>query len=225
MVARPLAHRRPGRLEQGFTLVELLLAMVVSMAVVGGATLLAGQMQSSYRAQMEAATAQQEGRYVIQAIERYLRAAGNNPYRVNTTPCPASGTPVQAIRVDPDGDGTNNDIRVQMDANPTNGLIGGASGACSEPNEDVTIFHDPATRTVNVRENNVGGGTTVLPLTDTIVTGLEFVYRNPLRAITATPANIAFIETRVTVASRINDLNLGTPVTYTVSSEIRVRSR
>ncbi|MCC7177234.1 MAG: prepilin-type N-terminal cleavage/methylation domain-containing protein [Acidobacteria bacterium] len=219
-------HPRPrGRSDQGFTLVELLLAMVVSMAVVGGATLLAGQMQSSYRAQLEAATAQQEGRYVIQAIERYLRAAGNNPYRVDTTPCPSSGTPVQAIRLDPDGDGQNDDIRVQMDANPTNGLLGGVSGACNEPNEDVTIFHDPATRTVNLRENNVGGGNTVLPLTDTIVTGLEFVYRNPLRAVTATAANVAFIETRVTVASRIDDLNLGAPVTYTVSSEIRVRSR
>ena len=122
--------RRP---DAGFTLVELLVAMVVSIVVVGGATLLAGQMQSSYRAQLEAATAQQEGRFAIQWIERYLRAAGNNPYRVETTPCPAAGTPVQPIRLDPDGDGQNDDIRLQMDANPTNGLIGGAAGACNEP--------------------------------------------------------------------------------------------
>ena len=223
MVSHPSSSQGPSRSDRGFTLVELLLALVVSIAVIGGATLLAGQMQSSYRAQMESATAQQEGRYALQSIERYLRAAGNNPYRVDTTPCPASGTPVQAIRLDPDGDGTNDDIRVQMDANPTNGLIGGVSGACDEANEDVTIRHDPNSRTVRLIDNNVGGAPQ--PLTDSIVTGLEFVYRNPLRVITTNPANIAFIETRVTVASRIADLNLGTPVTYTVSSEIRVRSR
>jgi prepilin-type N-terminal cleavage/methylation domain-containing protein len=223
MVVNPSLHRHASRTDAGFTLVELLLAMVVSLAVVGGATVLAGQMQSSYRAQLEAATAQQEGRYVIQAIERYLRAAGNNPYRVDTTPCPSAGTPFQAIRLDPDGDGQPDDIRVQMDANPTNGLVGGASGTCDEANEDLTIAHDPTTGTIRLLDNNLGGQPR--PLTDTIVTGLEFVYRNPLRVITANPANVAFIETRVTVASRINDLNLGQPVTYTVSSEIRVRSR
>ena len=79
--------------DQGFSLVELLVAMTVSILVVGGAALLGGQVQASYRSQMEGATAQQEGRYAIQLIERYLRAAGNNPYRVTTTPCPAAGTP------------------------------------------------------------------------------------------------------------------------------------
>ncbi|MDH4065583.1 MAG: prepilin-type N-terminal cleavage/methylation domain-containing protein [Acidobacteriota bacterium] len=209
--------------DSGFTLVELLLALVVSMAVVGGATMLAGRMQGAYRAQLDAATAQQEGRYVIQEVERYIRAAGNNPYRVETTPCPVGGTPVLAIRLDPDGDGANDDIRLQTDAGPTNGLIGGAAGACNEPGEDVTIAHDPTTNVVTVTDNNLGGG--ARPLTDTAVTGLQFIYRNPSHAVTATPANIAFVETRVTVQSRSTDLNLATPLTYTVSSEVRVRSR
>ena len=82
--------------ERGFSLVELLVAMVVSFLVVGGAALLGAQVQSSYRGQLEAAAAQQEGRYALQWIERYLRAAGNNPYRLLTTPCPVAGTPVQA---------------------------------------------------------------------------------------------------------------------------------
>jgi Tfp pilus assembly protein PilW len=214
---------RPGA-EAGFTLVELLMAMLVSLAVVGGATLLAGQMQTSYRAQMEAATAQQEGRYAIQMIERYLRAAGNNPYRLGTSPCPVAGTPVLAIRIDPNGNGANDDIRLQMDANPTNGQVGGASGACSEADEDVTIAYDAANSTITVLDNNTGGGAAVAR-TDSVIAGLQFVDRNPLRAITATAANVAFIETQVTVRSRVNDVNLGTPVTYTVSSEVRVRTR
>lgn len=207
----------------GFSLVELLVAMMVSILVVGGAAMLGTQVQASYRSQMEAATAQQEGRFAIERIERYLRAAGNNPYRVQTTPCPAAGTPVQPIRLDPNGNGQNDDIRVQTDANPTNGLIGGAAGACNETNEDVTIARDAATNSVTVRDNITGGA--AVPVTDGVISGLQFVYRNPQRAITAIAAQVAFIETRVTVRSKIDDRNLGAPVTYVVSSEVRVRSR
>jgi prepilin-type N-terminal cleavage/methylation domain-containing protein len=212
----------PGGAARGFSLVELLIAMVVTLLVVGGATMLAGQMQGAYRSQMESASAQQDARYAIEQVERYLRAAGNNPYRLITTPCPATGTAVQAIRLNPDGDGLADDIRLQMDANPTNGLIGGSLGNCNETNEDVTIFHDAANRVISVTQNN-GGGTR--PLTEGVVTGLQFVYRNPLHVVTTTAATIAFIETRVTVQTRTADLSQGRPMTYTLTSEVRVRSR
>ena len=216
MVTRPAA---------GFSLVELLVAMTVSILVVGGAAVLGGQVQSSYRSQMEAATAQQEGRYAIQWIERYLRASGNNPYRVLTTPCPLAGTPFQAIRMDPNLNGQFDDIRLQMDANPTNGLIGGAAGACNEPNEDVTISYNPANLSILIRDNITGVTET---RTDRAIAGLQFVYRNPQRTVitnTANAAQIAFVETQITVRSKIDDQNLAAPVTYVVSSEVRVRSR
>lgn len=160
---------------------------------------------------------------MIQEIERYLRAAGNNPYRVQTSECPAAGTPVLAIRVDPNGNGANDDVRLQMDTNPANGLIGGAPGNCVDAGEDVTIAFDAANNTVILTDNNVGGASRVL--SDAVVTGLQFVFRNSARAVTATPGAIAFVETRVTVRSRSVDLNLGTPLTYTLASEVRMRSR
>lgn len=218
---RPKLACGPG--DAGFTLVELLLALVVSIGVIGGATVLASRMQGAYRAQFDAATAQQEGRYVVQEIERYLRAAGNNPYRVETSACPVAGTTVMAIRPDPDGDGAHDDVRLQMDASPTNGLVGGGPGNCDEPNEDVTIAHDPATNRVTVTDNNLGGGPRAL--SDAAITGLQFVYRNPNRVVTNSAPNIAFVETRVTVQSRSADVNLRTAAIYTVSSEVRLRSR
>jgi len=224
MVTRPApaaVDLRPGA--AGFTLVELLVAMVVAILVVGGAALLGTQVQSSYRSQMEAAAAQQEGRFALQLVERYLRAAGNNPYRVQTTPCPAAGTPFQAIRFDPDGDGQHDDIRVQMDSNPTNGLVGGQAGDCTEANEDVTIAYDPATSTITVLDNNTGGG--AVARTDAVIAGLQFIYRDAQRAITTTPGAVAFIETRITVRSKLDDPNLGAPATAVVSSEVRVRTR
>jgi Tfp pilus assembly protein PilW len=216
------SNRTTGRertLEAGFSMVELMVAMVVSIMVVGGAALLASQMQSSYRGQLEAAAAQQEGRYALQWIERYLRAAGNNPYRLQTTPCPAAGTVVAPIQPNPNGS-----IRLQMDANPTDGLIGGAAGACNEPNEDVTISYDAANNTITVLDNNTGNQQP-LPRTDTVITGLQFVYRNPNRQITTVAANVAFVETRVQVRTKLDNQNLGTPTIQTVSSEVRVRSR
>lgn len=211
------------RSEAGFTLVELLVALVVGLCVMGSATLLAGQMQMSYRRQLEASTAQQEGRYAVEWIERYIRAAGNNPYRVTTTPCPAAGTSFQAIRIDPNGNGQNDDIRLQMDGSPVDGLIGGASGACTQTNEDITIALNPTSRLITLRDNNVGA--TAVPRSDTIVDNLLFVYRDPGHNVTTNPNNVAFVQTTVTVRSRLNDLNTGAPISYPVTSEVRVRMR
>jgi Tfp pilus assembly protein PilW len=209
--------------ECGFSLTELLLALVVSMSVVGAATLLAGRMQTSYRAQLEGAAAQQEGRNALEWIERYLRAAGNNPYRVQTTDCPAAGTPFLGFRLDPNGDGVHSDVRLQMDASPVDGLIGGSDGNCTEANEDLTIAYDAQNRVITVRDHNVGGNPQVR--TDALIDGLEFVYRDPNRAVTTLAGNIAFVETILTVRSRIDDLQTGEPMTFTLRSEVRVRNR
>src|SRR5215203_986255 len=120
MVIRPVDGCRPSP-ESGFTLVELLVALVVTIAVVGGATLLAGQMQGSYRAQLESAAAQQDARFVLEEVSRYLRQAGNNPYRIRNSSCPSTATPFMPVRLDPNSNGVADDIRVQMDANPANG--------------------------------------------------------------------------------------------------------
>ena len=208
---------------KGFTLTELLVALAISIMVVGSATLLAGQMQMSYRRQLEASTAQQEGRYAIEWIERYIRAAGNNPYRVTTSACPAAGTAFQAIRIDPNANGVSDDIRLQMDGSPADGLIGGSLAACTEANEDVTIALDSQNRVITLRDNNVGNVS--VPRSDTIVSSLRFIYRDPTHAVTTNPNNIAFVETTVTVQSRLNDLNTGQLITYPIRSEVRVRVR
>jgi len=208
---------------KGFTLTELLVALAISIMVVGSATLLAGQMQMSYRRQLEASTAQQEGRYAIEWIERYIRAAGNNPYRVTTSACPAAGTAFQAIRIDPNANGVSDDIRLQMDGSPADGLIGGSLAACTEANEDVTIALDSQNRVITLRDNNVGNVS--VPRSDTIVSSLRFVYRDPTHAVTTNPNNIAFVETTVTVQSRLNDMNAGQRITYPIRSEVRVRVR
>ena len=97
------------------------------------------------------------------------------------------------------------------------------AGGCNEPDEDVTIAYDAANRTITLRDNITGGAAEAR--TDSVIAGLQFVYRNAQRAVTNTAGTVAFIETRVTVRTKIDDPNLSAPATTVVSSEIRVRSR
>ena len=67
-------------------------------------------------------------------------------------------SPVQAIRFDPNGNGQDDDIRIQTDSNPTDGLFGGIVGTCNQSNEDVTIAYNAGGNTITVRDNVTGGG-------------------------------------------------------------------
>lgn len=100
------------RQENGFTLVELLVASVCTMIVLGGAVALTSQIQSGYRRQLEDSAGEQEARYALEWIGRYLRGAGNNPFNVTESDCPGVNTTFFGIIMDPNGDGENDDIAV-----------------------------------------------------------------------------------------------------------------
>ena len=221
-------HRqvRSGAGERGFTLIELLVATVVSMLVLGGAVALTSQVQNGYRRQIEASAGEQEGRYALEWIGKLIRGADNDPFNVKvlgTTNCPAAGTVYQGIRFDPNADGIANDIRLQTDSNPPDGQVGGSSGLCNQANEDVTISLDAANRAILFFDNNLGVPASIR--TDAVIQDLRFVYRDAARAVTTVPANVRYVEIRITVRSRTLDPATGAPVTRLLSSEIRVRSR
>ena len=218
-------HRqlRSGAGERGFTLIELLVATVVSMLVLGGAVALTSQVQNGYRRQIEASAGEQEGRYALEWIGKLIRGADNNPFSVVSTNCPAAATAYAAIRFDPNGDSIDNDIRLQTDSNPPDGQVGGATGLCNQANEDVTISRDAANNAILFFDNNLGVPASIR--TDAVIQDLRFVYRDAARAVTIVPANVRYVEIRITVRSRTLDPATGAPVTRMLSSEIRVRSR
>jgi type II secretory pathway pseudopilin PulG len=216
--------------ERGFTLIELLVSMVVTVAVVGGAAVLTSQVQASYTRQLEEAAAQQEGRYALEWISRLLRTAANNPTALpwqNITPttpvqrltssCPAANTPFMWLVP-----GANS-IRIQTDSYPPDGLLGGAAGACNQANEDVTISYDANARSITFLDNNLGGAASIR--TDAVIDGLNFVYRNGLRQITADPDAVMYIETQVRVRTRTVNPATGLPFTRTFAQEVRIRGR
>jgi type II secretory pathway pseudopilin PulG len=215
---------------RGFTMVELLVASVTMVIVLGSAVAITSQVQQGYRRQIEDSAAEQEARYALDWIGRYIRAADNNPFGTATSNCPGpAATPVNAIQFDPDVDGEDNDVRLMTDANPPDGLFGGAAvGACTQPNEDVTISLDAANNTIVFTDNNTGGA--VSTRTDTVIEDLVFVYRNAAHAVldssvAANQADVHYIETRITIRTRTIDARTGQPETRTLSSEVKVRSR
>ena len=215
--------------ERGFTLAEILIASVVTMLILGGAVAVTSQVQMSYRRQIEDSAAEQEGRYALEWVSRLIRSAGNNPYSLPTvpggkSPCPVANTTYSWLVIDPNGDGVNDDIRIQTDSNPPDGYLGGAAtGQCNQPNEDVTVSYDPATLSVTFLDNNLGGTATIR--TDAVIANLRFIYRDAAHAVTANAANVIYVETQVTVRTRTVEALTGLPVTRQLTQEVRIRGR
>lgn len=218
--------------ERGFTLAEVLIASAVTMLILGGAVALTSQVQVGYRKQIEDAAAEQEGRYALEWVSRVIRAAGNNPYGLPEEPkpgakgwsqCPAANTDYNWLVIDPDGDGNNNDIRIQTDSNPPDGILGGTAGACNQANEDVTISYNPASLSIQFQDNNLGGAATIR--TDAVISDLQFIYKGSDHLPTAVAANVVYVETQVTVRTRTIDPVTGLPQTRVLSQEVRIRGR
>jgi prepilin-type N-terminal cleavage/methylation domain-containing protein len=210
--------------ERGFTLIEVLVATAVSTIVLGAAVALTVVAQRGYTTQMQEAAVQQEARYALEWIASVLRPAGANTYNITAAgACPAAGTAFQAIRMDPDADGLNDDIRVQADINPANRVIGGIAGACNEANEDVTISHNPITLEITRRDMNLDAAP--VAMTDPIFTQLQFTYLNANRVVTAVPAQVVYVVVSVTGRSRVPNPYTGAFTTFTLQTEVRLRAR
>jgi hypothetical protein len=215
--------------ERGFSLMELLVATVTMTVVLGAAVALTQQVQNGYRRNLEDAAAEQEARYALDWIGRYVRAAANNPTGAAATNCPALGLNVNAVQFDPNNDDIDNDVRLMTDANPPDGLFGGAAPPnCNQANEDVTISLDNVANTITFLDNNTGG--VVATRTDTVIEDLQFIFRDSSRAVLNTlvagnQGNVVYIETRIQVRTRTIDASSGQPMRRTLSSEVKIRSR
>jgi hypothetical protein len=209
---------------RGFTLVEFMIACLITTAVLGGTVMLASQLQQGYSTQLDEVLVEQEVRYALDWITRILRSAGSNPYSLNTSPCPVVGTPFQAIRLDPDGDGMDNDIRIQADISPPNGILGGnVAGTCTEEGEDVTIAHDEDALTITLQDNNIDDAPEAM--TEPIITALEFTYLDSARNVTADVDLIAFVRVQVTGRSKTYNTSLGEYPETTLNTEVHLRTR
>lgn len=217
-------RQAPGfRDTRGFTIAELLVAMLITVTMMGAALTVADQVSRGFNAQLDGALLQAEARFAMEWIETTLRTAGSNPYDIATTNCPGAGTAFEALRLDPNGNAVMDDVRLQADINPPNGLLGGVGGVCDETGEDVTIAHDPTARTITLLDNNLGG--TPTPMTDSVITDLQFTYLDANRAPTTVAAAVAFVQVLVTAETPNANRARGAADSVTLTTEVRVRTR
>lgn len=216
-----------SRSQRGFSLVELMIVAGITAAVIGAAVTLATNVQTVYSYQLDDAGVQQEARFALDWIERTLSRAGSNPYNITISACPVAATTFAALRLDPDGDTIHDDVRVQADVNPPNGLLIGQAGACTgagaESGEDVTIAHDAVNSTMTRRD--MATDAAPVAVTDGVFTQLLFTYLTANRVVTTTPAAIAYVQVNLTGRSRSRNPFTGQFTTFTYRSEVRVRAR
>ena len=163
-------------------------------------------------------------RYALDWIARNLRSAGSNPYDVLTSVCPTAGTPFQAIRIDPDGDGMDDDIRIQADVSPPNGVLGGSvAGACTEAGEDLTIAHDSDALTITLEDNNTDAAAQAM--TEPVIAELEFTYLDSSRNPTTNADAVTYVQVQVTGRSKAYNTILGEYPETVLNTEVHIRTR
>jgi prepilin-type N-terminal cleavage/methylation domain-containing protein len=197
------SERRSPSSQGGFTLVEFMIAMAITTAVLGATVGLAASIQQAYTSDLDDVAVEQEVRYALDWIARYVRSAGSNPY---------SCAVFQPIWIDPNGNGDDDDVRVQADINPPD-------GDCTDSEEDVTIALDTDNDVITL---NTGAG--AVAMTDPIITNLQFTYLDDAHNATAAEAQVAYVGIAVTGQSKGRDAN--TEFTeFTLSTEVRIRAR
>lgn len=204
-------RRRPLESESGFTIVELLIAALITTVVLGGAVALASQIQRGYSTQLDDVAVEQEARYALDWIARDLRSAASDPYDFIN--------PEDEILLDPDGDLVHDDIQVRADIAEPDGVLGAG--------EDITIAFDAANKVITRQDHNAVVDNMPIAMTDAIFTGLSFTYLDAARVVMdpLVPELVKYVRVQVTAQSRaLNPATLA-HTTSTLATEVRLRTR
>jgi prepilin-type N-terminal cleavage/methylation domain-containing protein len=210
MVATTTRRRARFNDQQGFTLIEFMIAASIMSIVLGGTVMLATQLQQSYSTRLDGAVIEQEARYALDWIARDIRSAGSDPYGIVADD--------QEVWLDPDAGAEPDDsIRIQADINVPDGVL-------DDEGENVTIALDPANRVITRTDANADDPS-AQPMTDAIFTALRFTFLNAGRVATTNPKLVAYVLVQVSAQSRMRDPNTNGFTTATLATEVRLRTR
>ncbi|MBW2604472.1 MAG: prepilin-type N-terminal cleavage/methylation domain-containing protein [Deltaproteobacteria bacterium] len=181
---------------QGFTMIELLVAMVVSLLAMGAiySTFLA--QHRSYRVQEETAEMQQNIRTAMFYMQREIRMAGSDPFNVGGIGITAANAGLITFTEDVRGA----DVGAPPVAEPPDGDVG-------DPNENITYSLDANNNLVR----NAGAGNQIVAQN---INALDFVYlddSSPPNVLNAGGGNVPAMNyglirsVEITIVARTDD--------------------
>jgi type IV pilus assembly protein PilW len=191
--------------QQGFTLIELMMTLVIGAMITGAAYATYSSQQKAYYTQDQVAEMQQNLRAAFSIIAIDLRMAGFDP----TDSGLFSVTPTNSGRIqfttDTDGDGT-------VDGNET--IIIGLSPAVDADGNgipDADSDGDNVPDTVDIAIQTGGGGYQTIAEN---IQAVEFLYLDGNEAVTATPADIRSVQITILAASSKKDTSFTNAAQY-----------
>ena len=187
--------RRARTPEAGFGLPELLVATVVVLVVTTAAGALAMGVQRVAVSVDGEQAARMDASFVLATIVRTLEQAGSFPYGPPASVC-GGGREVAPLVLDPNGDGRRDAVRVRMDVNPPNGLLGGVDGQCDESGEDVVIALDRRTGAITRRDAASEGRP--VAMSEARVLDLRFTCRDATGVETALAPDVMSVDVELT---------------------------
>jgi Tfp pilus assembly protein PilW len=203
--------------DRGFTMIEMMIAVLVSLAVLGSAATVISNVQNTYVYQMDDAATEQELRFAMDFIRRTIEPAGSNPYNITTSDCPVANTEFQSVTV------VATSIRVMADVGTPDGRLVGSAGACTQADEDVTIAYDAASQTITRYDR--GTDAAAVAWTDGVFTSLQFQYFDESMAVTADPIDVRVVRVTMTAQSPTPRPGMSTGSTFRLTSDVRLKSR
>jgi type IV pilus assembly protein PilW len=188
---------------KGFTLPELLVAMVVTAVITASVYSVYRSQQKSFLVQDQVAEMQQNLRAALHLMEREIRMAGYDPSGKLSAGIQSMNSAnlrfTQDIHdgVDNDGDGL---IDEPDEAGNSDGDVG-------DPGEDITylLFDQDGDGDLDLCRSEDGGATVQLLAEN--IDALNFVFRDALGAVTSTPSKVRSIQ--ISIVARANRPDLG----------------
>ena len=185
---------------QGFTLVELLVALALSLVVLSSISSAFISQRKTYHAQEQITEMIQGARAAMEMITREVKMGGFNPTGATTMVGISYSATQLEICADLNGDGETN-----------------GSSSADDTNENIIYTHDGANFEI---DRNAGSGTQTLAEN---ITAFTFDYLDENGNATTTAADVRMVQVTITArtAQRNPDypLNGGYP-TYTLTSTV-----
>ena len=161
------------RANHGFTIIELLIAMVVALLALGAIYSTFLNQQKSYVVQQETAAMHQNIRSAAFYMEKEIRMAG----------CDPTGDASAGIPTVPTVGAGMASIRFTEDV--SDGAGGNSDGDVTDPNEDITYGLDGNRNLIRTDNNGAGLGSAVSAMVAQNIDAIDFVYLDD-----ASPPNV-----------------------------------